>query len=54
MLPSAKMGSTLRFIIAAGATPVLMLSIKVALDVLEPLPAGNTNTLPVTMDPERS
>lgn len=54
MLPSARMGSTLRFIMAAGATPDLMLSIKVALDVLEPLPVGNTNTLPVTMDPDKS
>jgi hypothetical protein len=54
MLPSARIGSTLRFIMAAGATPVLILSIKVALDVLEPLPVGNTNTLPVTIDPEQS
>ena len=54
MEPSAKIGSTLRLIIAAGATPVLILSINVALDVLEPLPCGKTNTRPVIMAPESS
>ena len=54
ILPRARIGSTLRLIMAAGATPAFMLCINVALDVLEPLPAGKTKILPVTFAPDSS
>ncbi len=54
MLPNARIGSTFIVMIAAGATPVFILSVNVALDVLDPLPRGRSNMRPVTICPVRS
>ena len=49
MGPVARMGSVLTLTIAAGALLILANSSMINDPVLDPLPKGNTNTLPATL-----